>query len=56
MKQVQILNKTVDISHNTNTPMKRHESNYSPFKYELIVGQTGFFNLGMTTTRGEVNL
>ena len=48
-----ILNVDVCILHSTNTLSWGGELNYSPTSYELIVGQTGFFNFGMATGLGE---
>ena len=46
----QILNKAVCTSISINALYEKCESNYFPSIYELIVEQTGFFNLVMATS------
>ena len=54
--RVQVLDKAVYIFHITNTLWKKNESNYYSSRYELIVGQTWLFNLGMAAGQGEGKL
>ena len=51
--RVQILDTAVCISHSVNTLGKSMNPTILPPAIGKIVGQTGFFNLGMATSLGE---
>ncbi len=54
--RVQILVETVRISHNTNTFAKGMNLIILPPAMRKIVGETGFFSLGVATSLGEGKL